>query len=173
MFNRVCVFALLLVAPLLSDAATPLNDARIAHIAYTAGQIDIDAAKLALTKSTSNEVRGFAETMLRDHTAVNERALDLVKKLGVSPEDNDTSSSLLASAMKAEQLQLALSGEDFDRAYVDNEVAYHDQVNAALRSLLIPGATNPELKALLQDGLALFSEHQKHAEMLKAELAQQ
>jgi putative membrane protein len=45
------------------------NDAQIAHIAYTADQIDINAAELALQKSKNKEVRDFAENMLRDHKA--------------------------------------------------------------------------------------------------------
>jgi putative membrane protein len=74
------------------------NDAQIAHIAYTAGQIDIKAAELALQKSKNKEVRDFAENMVKDHTAVNNEALALVKKLHVTPEDNDTSKALVKQA---------------------------------------------------------------------------
>ena len=74
-------------AAALAQGAKP-NDAQIAHIAYTAGQIDIGAAKLALQKSKNKEVRAFAQDMVRDHTAVNQKALALVKKLKVKPEDN-------------------------------------------------------------------------------------
>jgi putative membrane protein len=81
-------------SPAMVDNATP-NDAQIAHIAYTAGQIDIKAAELALQKSKNKEVRDFAENMVRDHKAVNEQALALVKKLSVTPEDNDTSKALV------------------------------------------------------------------------------
>lgn len=165
-------FAPLLLAASFAFAAEPalLNDAQIAHIAYTAGKIDIDAASLALTKSTAEDVRAFAETMLRDHSAVNERALALLNKLGVTPEDNATSAALTRAASDAEKLQQPLSEGAFDRAYVSNEVAFHAQVNAVLRDTLITSAANPELKELLQDGLALFSQHQQHAEMLQAEL---
>ena len=80
------------------------NDAEIAHIAYTAGQIDIKAAELALQKSKNKEVRDFAENMVRDHKSVNDQALALVKKLKVTPQDNDTSKSLVkqADAKRAE-----------------------------------------------------------------------
>lgn len=67
------------------------TDPQIAHIAYTAGVIDIEAAKLAVEKSKTKAVVDFANDMIRDHEAVNVQALDLVKKLGVTPEDNDTS----------------------------------------------------------------------------------
>lgn len=142
------------------------TDPQIAHIAYTAGQIDVAAAEQALQKSKNKEVRQFAETMKRDHSAVNDKALALVKKLGVTPEDNATSQSL-AKGAKLKEAELAkLDGADFDRAYIANEIAYHRTVNGALKETLIPAAHNEELKSLLEAGLALFGEHQKHAEHL-------
>src|SRR6187551_1208505 len=94
---------------LLSGAAfaqAKLTDPQIAHIAYTAGQIDVTAAKQALKKSKNKEVRAFADNMVRDHTAVNKQALALVKKLKVKPQDNDTSRALTKQA-KAKLAELA------------------------------------------------------------------
>ena len=108
--------------------------------------------------------------MLRDHEAVNDKALALVKKLGVTPEANATSEALQKQAGETKARLSALSGADFDRAYAANEAAYHKTVNGALQSTLIPSAHNAELKSLLETGLALFGEHQKHAEHLVAEL---
>jgi putative membrane protein len=145
-----------------------LNDAQIAHIAYTADQIDIQAGQQALEKSNNKEVRAFAQDMVRDHTAVNEKALALVKKLNVTPEDNSTSQTLSKQAA-AKSAELAkLSGAAFDKAYIDNEVAYHKAVNDALQNTLIPGASNSELKGLLTTGLKIFQGHQQHAEQVAA-----
>ena len=146
------------------------TDPQIAHIAYTAGQLDIEAAKQALKKSKNKEVRAFAQDMVRDHTAVNKQALALVKKLKVTPEDNDTSKALTKQAA-AKRAELAkLSGKAFDKAYVDNEVAFHKTVNGALENTLIPSASNAELKSLLQTGLKIFQGHEQHAEHVAAEL---
>jgi putative membrane protein len=146
--------------------AASINDAQIAHIAYTAGVIDITAAKQALKKSHNPKVRAFAEEMARDHAAVNDQALALLKKLGVTPEDNATSQSL-ASAAAAEQNKLdALSGSAYDRAYAANEVAYHQTVNGALGNTLMPSTQNSELESLLETGLKLFQSHQMHAKHL-------
>jgi putative membrane protein len=150
--------------------AAKLNDAQIAHIAYTAGNIDIAAAKQALGKSKDKAVLDFANEMVRDHTAVNDKALALVKKLNVTPQDNPTSQALGKDAKAKLDSYAKLSGKAFDKAYVDNEVAYHKTVNGALETQLIPGAQNAELKALLQTGLKLFKEHQAHAEHLAASL---
>ncbi len=151
-------------------AADAPTDPQIAHIAYTAGQIDVAAASQALAKTHNPKVRDFAREMVRDHTAVNDQALALVKKLHVTPQPNPTSASLQRSA-RLERVKLArLRGAAFDKAYAANEVAYHKTVNGALENILIPSAMNPELKGLLQTGLKLFQEHEAHAEGLVSEL---
>jgi putative membrane protein len=133
-----------------ADPVPKPTDPQIAHIAYTAGQLDIEAAKQALDKSKDEDVRAFAQQMVGDHTAVNDQALALVKKLNVTPEDNPTSQSLTKQAGATRNKLAGLDGAAFDKAYIDNEVAYHKTVNAALSSTLIPDAQNAELKALLQ-----------------------
>jgi putative membrane protein len=161
------IAALLAVAMAgITHAATPPTDRQIAHIAYTAGQIDINAAEQALKKSKNADVIAFAQEMARDHQAVNDLALALVKKLGVTPEDNPVSQSLSKNAADELAVLDKLDGAAFDKAYIDNEIAYHKAVNGALADTLIPSAQNAELKALLQQGLTLFTEHQHHAEML-------
>jgi putative membrane protein len=146
------------------------TDAQIAHIAYTAGELDIEAGKQALTVTKNKVVKEFAESMVRDHTAVNKQALDLVKKLGVKPEDNDTSKALTKAAAEKRASLAKLSGAAFDKAYVANEIAYHKTVNSALETTLIPSANNAELKSLLQTGLKLFQGHEQHAEHVASEL---
>ncbi|RUV95862.1 DUF4142 domain-containing protein [Mesorhizobium sp. M1A.F.Ca.IN.022.07.1.1] len=167
MFTRptaaLAAFLLVSAAPLAGAAEKP-TDPQIAHIAYTAGVLDIEAAKLAIQKSKTKEVVDFAKDMERDHEAVNKQALDLVKKLKVKPEDNATSQALTKAA-KEERAKLAkLEGTAFDKAYIENEVAYHKQVNGALETLLIPWASNAELKSLLETGLKIFQGHEQHAE---------
>jgi putative membrane protein len=155
--------------PLAVQAQAPsIKDAQIAHIAYTAGAIDVAAGKQALAKSHNKAVRGFAEEMVRDQTAVNDQALALVKKLGVTPQDNPTSQALNKDAAAKLKTYAALDGAAFDRAYLANEVAFHKTVNGALSMTLIPNAQNAELKGLLQIGLKLFTDHQTHAEQLLA-----
>jgi putative membrane protein len=172
MFVRLSVAitaASLLSGAALAQAAKP-TDPQIAHIAYTAGVIDVAAAKQALAKSSNKEVKAFAEDMVRDHEAVNKQALDLVKKLNVSPEDNDTSRTLTKNAADKRAELDKLKGAAFDKAYAANEVAYHKAVDSALETTLIPNATNAELKSLLQTGLKIFQGHEQHAEHVAAEL---
>jgi len=161
--------ASLLSGAALAQASKP-TDPQIAHIAYTAGVIDIAAAKQALAKSGNKDVKAFAEDMVRDHEAVNKQALDLVKKLNVTPEDNDTSRTLTKNAADKRAELDKLKGAAFDKAYAANEVAYHKAVDSALETTLIPNATNAELKSLLQTGLKIFQGHEQHAEHVTAGL---
>ena len=165
--------AILLSSPVLlqgARAADKPTDPQIAHIAYTAGVIDINAAKQAQKKASNKDVKAFADDMLRDHEAVNKQALALVKKLNVTPEDNDTSKALSKQAADKLAELGKLKGSAYDKAYIDNEVAYHKTVNTALEKQLIPSASNAELKGLLQTGLKIFQGHQQHAEHVAAEL---
>ena len=168
--------AAMLLAIGLGFAAVPAqshdgpSDPQIAHIAYTAGDIDIKAAELALKISKNDDVIAFANSMAGDHQAVNDQALALLKKLDVTPEDNDISKGLVKQADEKQAELSGLSGAAFDKAYAENELAYHKAVNDALAQTLIPAAHNAELKALLETGLKIFQGHQQHAEMLVAKL---
>lgn len=162
--------ALLLGTAGFAQAADAPNDSQIVHIAHTAGMLDIEAAKLAIKKSKTKEVVDFAKDMVRDHEAVDKQAVELAKKLKVKAEDNATSKSLVKeeNAKRAELEKL--SGAAFDKAYMENEVAYHKQVDGALEKTLIPAAKNAELKDFLQTGLKMFQGHEKHAEQVAAAL---
>jgi putative membrane protein len=151
-----------------SDAAP--TDPQIAAIVVTANQVDIDAGKLALKKSSNRDVKAFAKTMVRDHTGVNRAATDLVHKLNVTPEANATSESLKKGGDDNLEKLKGLSGKAFDKAYVDHEVAYHQAVLDAMDKTLIPDAKNADLKALLVKVRPAFVEHLDHAKHLDAKL---
>lgn len=147
--------------------STKLTDPEIAHVAVTANQIDINAAEQAKSKSKDGQVTQFAQTMINDHKAVIDQATALVKKLNVTPADNSLSKKLNAGAEKTKKSLDAKSGKAFDKAYVDNEVAYHKAVISTVEHTLIPEAQNAELKSLLQKVLPTLKEHLAHAEMLQ------
>jgi putative membrane protein len=146
------------------------NDPQIAMIAVVADTVDIDAGKLAAKKSTNKDVKAFAETMVRDHTAVNAKATALAKKLGVTPEESATSKSLKENGDKTLAKLKGMSGAEFDKAYVDNEVSYHEAVIGVVTNTLIPNAKNPELKSLLESAGPIFNSHLEHAKELQKSL---
>lgn len=149
-----------------AEMAADLSDTAIAHVAYTADSIDIRYAHLALAISQNPAVHKFAMTMIRDHEAVNKAALELVDKLGVTPEDNFLSRQLGEQADQLVNEMRQLTGAAFDRRYAENELAYHRAVNGLLEGTFIPNIENAEVKALFVDALAIFKTHEKHAEAM-------
>jgi putative membrane protein len=152
-----------------AQAATP-TDAQISAIVVAANTVDVDAGKLAKSKTTNKDVRAFADRMVTDHTGVNKQAVALVQKLHVTPEENDTSKSLKQDGASTLAKLKGLSGKAFDKAYVDNEVSYHETVIDALDKTLIPSASNSELKGLLVKVRPAFVEHLEHARHIQAQL---
>ena len=146
------------------------TDPQIAHLVVTANQVDIDAGKLAESKGSSKEVRDFGKMMVTDHSGVNKQAVALVTKLGVKPEDNPTSQSLKSGGAENVKKLEGLKGAAFDRAYIDHEVAYHQQVLDAVDKTLIPNAKNEELKALIVKVRPAFVAHLEHAKMIQSKL---
>jgi len=151
-------------------AAQGVTDPQIASIVVTANQVDIDAGKLAKERSTTASVKEFADLMITDHTGVNKQAVELVTKLKVTPEDNPTSKSLKEGGDKNLAMLKTLKGAAFDKAYIDHEVAYHQQVLDAVDKTLIPSAKNEELKALLVKVRPAFVAHLTHAKKVQSSL---
>lgn len=173
MKRTVSTLALLLVGlvPGSPVSAQALDDAAIAHIAVTANQLDITGAEQALERTANDEVRAFAQTMIRDHQGVIEQAAALAGRLGVTPRDNETSRTLSTQAATIRTDLSALRGAAFDRAYMDNEVAYHQSVIEAVESTLIPNTSNGELRALLQAVVPALRAHLEHARMVRSGLS--
>lgn len=160
----------LLVVSAGAASAQSITDAQIAAIVVTANQVDIDAAKLAASNGTNAEVKAFGKQMASDHMGVNKKASDLVSKLKVKPEENATSKSLKAGGEKNVDNLKTLKGAAFDKAYIDNEVAYHQAVLDAIDKTLIPGAQNAELKALLEAVRPAFVAHLDLAKKIQSSL---
>lgn len=148
--------------------AQALNDPQIAAIVVTANQVDIDAGQLAKGRSSNADVKKFAELMIADHTGVNKSATALVTKLKVTPQENATSKALKDDGDKNVAKLKTLNGAEFDRAYIDHEVVYHEQVLEALDKTLIPSAQNAELKALLVKVRPAFVAHLEHARQIQS-----
>ena len=161
------VCSAMLSMPAFAQKTQKLSDPEVASVAVVANQIDIDYAMIAKRKSKNAEVLRFAETMAKDHQSVIDQAVALVTKLGVTPKDNAVSKSLQAGALTTKKMLNSKSGAAFDKAYVDNEVAYHKAVIKTVETVLIPNASNKELKDLLQSVMPLFKTHLEHAEMVQ------
>lgn len=156
--------------PVAAQDTPKLSDPEVASVAVTANQIDITYAAIAIEKSKNKDVLNFAKTMTDDHKAIIAQAVALATKLGVTPQDNAVSQKLLADAETMKKALKAKKGKAFDKAYIDNEVAYHKAVIGAVETLLIPETENQELKDLLITVLPALKVHLEHAQMLQKKL---
>jgi putative membrane protein len=167
--QRLALATVLCIVPLAAAAQADLGDAQILHIVVTANQVDVDAGKLARTKSAGKETRAFAERMIADHDALNTQVTALAKRLRLKPEDNAVSRSLHQGGRdNLANLRGLNKGPGFDRAYVAHEVAYHEVVLDVIDRTLVAGARNAELKALLVTARPAFAAHLEHARQLQA-----
>jgi len=144
------------------------SDPQIVGIVVAADQIDIDYAKLAMSKTKNKQIRDFAQQMITDHSTVSQSVFGLAAKLSVTPADSDTSNSLKAQAQQMTQKLQSLKGKAFEKAYIDNEVAYHQAVVNATKTVLVPSAQNAELKSALQGAVPLFEGHLQHAQRVQS-----
>jgi|SRR5205814_6542880 len=146
------------------------TDPQIAMIAVTADNVDINAGKSAAEKASNPRVKEFADLMVRDHTSVNNQATALAKKLNVTPEESATSRKLNTDGEKMVAKLKKLSGAEFDKAYIENEVSYHEAVMKVVDDTLIPNTKNAELKALLESARPIFVSHLNHAKEVQVSL---
>jgi putative membrane protein len=156
-------------APAQAQAVAP-TDPQIVGIVVAANQIDIDYAKLALSKSKNKQIRAFAQQMVTDHSALQKSVFDLGAKLSVTPAESDASKSLKAGAEATKNKLKPLKSKAFDKAYIDNEIAYHKAVIDTVNKVLIPNAQNAELKSALSGAVPLFEGHLEHAEGVQTAL---
>jgi putative membrane protein len=155
-----------------AQAQTAPTDAQIAAIVVAANQVDIDAGKLAETRGSTPEVKAFGKRMVLDHTSSNQRASELAQKLNLKPEPGETSKSLTKGGEEMRAKLKKLEGADFDRAYVDNEVKFHQTVIDTVDETLLPNAKNPQLKALLEQTRPTLVSHLEHAKQIQEKMGE-
>ena len=153
-----------------NNSSETLTDANIAAIVVGANKIDISAGNIALDRSSDPQVREFAQRMVTDHQAVLDSAVELVTRLGVTPKNNDLVYTLSKQSTEHEAKLKSLTGKEFDKLYIDHEVAYHEAVIDVVKTQLIPGADNQELKDTLTSVLPAFDAHLAHSKKVQASL---
>jgi putative membrane protein len=148
-----------------------MSDANIAAATVTSNQIDVDAAKLALQRSKNAEVKKFAHEMVTDHEGVIKKAKALTTKLNITPEEDSTTKTMKSDAKDNLGKLKSASRAEFDRLYIENEVAYHQSVLDSLDRTLIPAAKNQDLKDLLSSVRPVVQQHLDHAQDLQKVLS--
>ncbi|HET9002396.1 MAG TPA: DUF4142 domain-containing protein [Gemmatimonadaceae bacterium] len=154
-----------------ASAKPAIDDPTIVAIFDAANTWDIEAARVALQKSRSKDVRSFAKMMAHDHKAVRQMGRDLAKKLKVTPTPPGKDFALYQAHLAAmKTLRATKRGPAFDKAYIDNEVAFHQAVIDAVTTTLLPATQNAELKQLETTVAPNFQAHLLAAKKLQGEL---
>jgi putative membrane protein len=150
-------------------AAPTLNDPTIVAIFDDANTADIETGQLATERGSTKAVRDFGAMLARDHKAVRQQGRDLAAKLGVTPTPPGDSASAKAHAEAIATLR-SKRGAEFDRAFLDHEVKFHQDVINAVQSTLLPAIQNAELKELVVKVAPAFEAHRVAAANLRQKL---
>jgi putative membrane protein len=169
--KKALIFAIALIFPVFAVSAANLTDAEIAGIVVAANEVDIEAGTLAKTKATNEQVKAYAHRMVGEHTDVNESAKKLVTKLGLKPETTMISTGLRAEGKVNMAEFNLLSGNAFDRSYIDEEIELHKKVIETVDKQLLPSVKNQELKEMLVGVRPSLVSHLEHAQKIKESLA--
>jgi putative membrane protein len=148
-----------------STHATALDDPTIVGIFDAANTSDIETGELGAKKGSTKEIRDFGAMLARDHKNVRQQGRDLAKKLGVTPTPPKDDDSMKSHAAVMKRLN-SLLGAEFDKAFLQNEVGYHDAVIAAVTKTLLPAIQNAELKDLVTKVAPAFVAHRDAAKNL-------
>jgi putative membrane protein len=168
---RILIFPILLFGVSGAVAQTSaLKDSWIAHLVNTARDNDIAAAEMALSKATSDAIKSLAQQIKKDQSSEKTAELESLKQLGLKPEDNELSQSLSEVGAEKSKELAALTGPAFDKAYLQNEVAYNVFVIGVLEVTALPSTKNPALKRLIEARLEILKAHKKNAEDLLSKL---
>ncbi|MDQ3186441.1 MAG: DUF4142 domain-containing protein [Pseudomonadota bacterium] len=172
--KKLIVLAVGLMAPAFSAFAEmrEIHDAHIADVVVTASTIAIEAAKLAQSRSSNEEIKSYAQRMVGDHTEVSQSAIELVTRLKVTLQDNPISQSLKAGGETDFARLQALGGAEFDKAYIDHKIVLYQNMLDTIDNQLMRSASNHELKVLLFNLFSPFSLHLDDAQKIQESLNQ-
>jgi putative membrane protein len=148
-----------------AQGAAKLDDPTIVAIFDAANTWDIETGQLAAKKGTTKDVKDFAAMLVRDHSNVRQQGRDLAAKLKVTPTPPKDFALAKAHADAMKKLE-GLSGKEFDKAFLQNEVDFHQAVIDAVNASLLPALQNAEVKDLVTKVAPAFAAHRDAAKNL-------
>jgi putative membrane protein len=147
-----------------------MSDAEVLGIYIQVNGFDVETALLGRAQASSSAVRDLAAQVSSDHLGVRQAAFDLAAKCKVSPVLPSNRDVAAIEHGRAMTKLTALKGTEFDKAYLQHEVAFHRAAIDAVRQVLQPSATCPALKAHFKEILPALEHHLSATEGLAREL---
>jgi len=152
-------------------APLKLSEGQVAMITELVNSAEIDQAKLAQSKAKTPSVKRFAAMMIKEHTEAKNEQAKMYKSLNLTSADSDRATGLRDGAGKTLAQLRAEDGIQFDMAYMDAQVAQHQQVLDMLDHDLIPAAADQKMMDGLDKMRTTVATHLQHARTLQSELA--
>lgn len=154
------------VTPALADEAELHGpDTQFLAKAILAGRGEVEFSQLAVSKATRPEVRQFAERMVREHTAMNDKLMDEAQRRKIKLEGTYGTPPLRPTQeTEATKQQFAsLSGEQFDKSYMQKMIQDHVQAIADFQDEAKNGKDTP-IRNVAEGALPSLQEHLKQAQ---------
>jgi len=126
------------------------------------GMTEVEAGKVALTKSQDPAIRSFAERMVADHGKANKELTSIAERKGMSaPKQLDAEHKQMLDSLKGKD------GKDFDQAYAEHMNMDHSKAVALFESAA--GSSDPDLAQFAKKTLPTLKEHKALAQKLPAQ----
>lgn len=150
-----------------ADQKIGIDDAQIAHVMVSANDLTVEASRLARLKSSSEEIKAFAHQVVREHSNVNKAIAELTTRLELTSLDSPISQELKVDGENRLAGLKGASDDAFDKAYIDQIVAFHQNLLDLIDNTLMPNVRNQELAALLFGLFAPLSDHLERAQQIQ------
>jgi len=145
-------------------AAAMKADDHFVMTAAQAGMAEVELGKMASEKATKDDVKKFGQRMVDDHTKAGDELKSIAQaKNIVWPTDLDPKHRAVRDRL------MKLTGEGFDRAYMQEMVGGHQKVAAMLKTESTSGK-DPEIKAWAAKTLPTVEDHLKQAREISHEV---
>lgn len=152
-----------------ADTGPALSDANIVALLDEANKADSAAGALASKRAASGDVKEFAAMMMSDHHALRVQGQKVAKQLNITPQPPAHDPVAMLARAEMDTLKAAGKGAQFDRAYIEQEVAAHKAVLDLAGKA--HGETNtPQLKALIEQAKPIVERHLDRAETLQKQV---
>jgi putative membrane protein len=146
---------------------TKLSDGQIAEILATVDAAEIEQAQVALKKTNSLEVRGFATHMVEQHTISKQSGELLVSHGALKPGPSPIATNLQAKGAQVLEKLNAADAASFDATYMTSQVEQHAEVLTMIDDQLLPAVNDPALRDHLTNARAMVYQHLEQARQLQ------
>jgi putative membrane protein len=163
----IAAWLLLLAMPLAAFAQDGrVSDAQMVGILIVANQSQIAAGQLALRKTQSRSVQGFANRIVSESQQVNQEADDMLRRLGASAQRSGTSDAIARQSRDELDMLNQTDVYSFDQDFLDREVAFLGRLIQTVDGF-IRTTTSPDVKTLLVRARPAFTFHLDQARRLQ------